>query len=272
MTEAPAPHATPFPDLHGDGLRLRPWDAERDTDAETFLRGYTDPEFRRWNTPNTPVTDLDAARAALRKRAEAARNGTGVSYCVEDAVSGTPLGHISVSRIDRALRSGCVGYWVLPEARGRGVATRALALTARWALTDLGLHRLELDHAVGHQASCKVAERCGFRYEGTLRGSIFEAGRHDAFRDAHLHARLATDPVDVLGPVGAVDRNGLVDAADPTGLVAAVDPNGPTDAVDPNGPTDAVDPNGPTDAVDPNGPVDPNGAVGPNGPVDPVSG
>ncbi|MFF9277788.1 GNAT family N-acetyltransferase [Streptomyces griseosporeus] len=207
MTEAPAPHATPFPDLHGDGLRLRPWDAERDTDAETFLRGYTDPEFRRWNTPITPVTDLDAARVALRKRAEAARNGTGVSYCVEDAVSGTPLGHIGVSRIDPALRSGCVGYWVLPEARGRGVATRALALTARWALTDLRLHRLELDHAVGHEVSCKVAERCGFRYEGTLRGSIFEAGRRDAFRDAHLHARLATDamaPVDSVDPIGPV--------------------------------------------------------------------
>ncbi|GGW60542.1 hypothetical protein GCM10010320_46950 [Streptomyces caelestis] len=32
------------------------------------------------------------------------------------------------------------------------------------------------------------------RYEGTLRGAIFEEGRHDAFRDAHLHARLSTDP------------------------------------------------------------------------------
>lgn len=201
MTEASAPRATPFPDLHGEGLRLRPWDAERDADAETFLRGYSDPEFRRWNTPITPVDDLDAARAALRARAEAARDGTGVSYRVEDAATGTPLGHIGVTRIDHALRSGCVGYWVLPEARGRGVATRALALTAHWALTGLGLHRLELDHAVGHEVSCKVAERCGFRYEGTLRGSIFEAGRRDAFRDAHLHARLATDAVDAEPPV-----------------------------------------------------------------------
>ncbi len=55
------------------------------------------------------------------------------------------------------------------------------------------MHRLELDHALGHDVSCRVAERCGYAAEGTMRGAIFEAGRHDRFRDAHLHARLATD-------------------------------------------------------------------------------
>lgn len=87
-----------------------------------------------------------------------------------------------------------VGYWVLPEARGRGVATRALSLASRLAFGELGLHRLELGHALGHEVSCRVAERGGYRYEGTLRGAMFEAGRQDAFRDAHLHARLASDP------------------------------------------------------------------------------
>jgi RimJ/RimL family protein N-acetyltransferase len=101
--------------------------------------------------------------------------------------------------INRIGRSARVGYWVLPEARGQGVATRALALAADWALTDLGLHRLELDHAVGHDVSCRIAERCGFRYEGTLRGAMFEAERYDAFRDMHLHARLATDPEPEVG-------------------------------------------------------------------------
>ena len=96
-----------------------------------------------------------------------------MAFCVEDVDSGTPLGHIGVNRIDRAMSRAVVGYWVLPEARGQGVATR---------------------HADGHEVSCKVAERCGYRYEGTLRGAMWEAGRRDAFRDCHLHARLATDP------------------------------------------------------------------------------
>ncbi|MGW2518851.1 GNAT family N-acetyltransferase [Streptomyces sp. NPDC001617] len=185
---------SPFPELHGHGIRLRLWDAGSEADVATWLRGLTDPDFRRWNTPLNPVTDLETARESLRSKVLGSAEGTAASYCVTDAATGTPLGHIGVNLINLVLSNARVGYWVLPEARGRGIATRALAVASRWALTELGLHRLELDHAIGHGASCRIAERCGFRYEGTLRGAMFEAGRHDAFRDMHLHGRLATDP------------------------------------------------------------------------------
>ncbi|MDF3147644.1 MULTISPECIES: GNAT family N-acetyltransferase [unclassified Streptomyces] len=188
------PPAHPFPDLHGHGLRLRPWDADSDVDLDAWFRGRTDPEFRRWNTPLKITTDLDSARESLRDSARKTAEGTAASYCVTDAATGTPLGQVGVNVIDRVMSCARVGYWVLPEARGRRVATHALALTARWALTELGLHRLELGHAVGHDASCHVAERCGFRHEGTLRGAMWEAERYDVYRDVHLHARLATDP------------------------------------------------------------------------------
>ncbi|QOV37666.1 GNAT family N-acetyltransferase [Streptomyces ferrugineus] len=195
MTLAGGPrHAHPLPDLYGHGLRLRPWDADAETDVEAWFRGRTDPEFRRWNTPLRITTDLDSARDSLRTAVENMADGTSAPYCVTDATTGAPLGHLGVNVINRVMSSARVGYWVLPEARGRRVATHALAVAARWALTELGLHRLELDHAVGHDSSCHIAERCGFRYEGTLRGAMWEAERHDAYRDMHLHARLATDP------------------------------------------------------------------------------
>ncbi|MEV6959357.1 GNAT family N-acetyltransferase [Streptomyces sp. NPDC051207] len=184
---------SPVSEVRGHGLRLRPWDADSDTDVETWLRGALDPEFRRWNTPVRPVTDAESAREALRARAGEAYEGRGVAFRITAAGSDTTLGHIGIGAVNHALRVARVGYWVLPEARGRGVATWALRVAAEWSFSELGLHRLELDHAVGHEVSCRVAERCGFRYEGTLRGAVFEAGRHDAFRDAHLHARLCTD-------------------------------------------------------------------------------
>ncbi|MEV0177373.1 GNAT family protein [Streptomyces sp. NPDC050803] len=188
-------HSDPLlPDLHGHGLRLRPWDAESETDADAWLRGRTAPEFRRWNTPLRFTTDPDSALDSLRASVQSAAEATSAPYCITDAATGRPLGHIGVNLINRVMHSGRVGYWVLPEERGRRVATRALALAARWALTDLGLYRLELTHALGHDSSCHIAERCGFRYEGTLRGAMWEAGRHDAYRDMHMHARLADDP------------------------------------------------------------------------------
>ncbi|MEV0905752.1 GNAT family N-acetyltransferase [Streptomyces hokutonensis] len=184
----------PLPELNGHGLRLRPWDPDDDTDVADWLRGVSDPDFQRWNTPLRPITDLTGARNSLRSRAEGAEDGVSASFRVMDAADGTTLGHIGVNDIDHVISVARVGYWTLPEARGRHVATRALTLAARWALTDLGLYRLELGHALGHHASCHIAERCGFPAEGTLRGAMFEAGRRDAFRDVHLHGRLATDP------------------------------------------------------------------------------
>ena len=188
----------PVPEIHGYGLWLRPWDADAENDVRAWLRGYTDPEFQRWNTPLRPVEDRTAAQESLRSRIKAAQEGVGASFCVTDATTGVPLGHIGVNDIDHVIRVARVGYWVLHDARGRQVATRALALASRWAFEELGLHRLELGHALGHDASCRVAERCGYPYEGTLRGAMFESGRQDTFRDVHLHARLATDPEPVL--------------------------------------------------------------------------
>ncbi|WP_449342331.1 GNAT family N-acetyltransferase, partial [Streptomyces aurantiogriseus] len=109
------------------------------------------------------------------------------------------LGQVGLNVIDRVQSFGNIGYWVLPEARGHQVATRALLLATRWAYAEVGLHRLELGHALGHEASCRIAERCGFLYEGTLRGAMWEAGRRDAWRDVHRHGRLATDPEPEIG-------------------------------------------------------------------------
>ncbi|WP_369235330.1 GNAT family N-acetyltransferase [Streptomyces sp. R21] len=209
------PLAQSSPELHGHGLRLCRWDAESDADVEAWLRGLLDPEFQRWNTPLIPVRDLDGARESMRAKARNAANGTGVSFRIADAVTGQTLGHIGINDINPAVRLARVGYWVLPESRGRQVATRALTLAARHAFTDLGLNRLELDHALGHDASCRIAERCGFRYEGTMRGAMFDAGRHDAFRDAHLHARIAADAEPEAGQGSGGRDSGVTATAAP---------------------------------------------------------
>ncbi|WP_320777217.1 GNAT family N-acetyltransferase [Streptomyces sp. CRN 30] len=194
-------HAPSSVELRGHGLRLRSWDPESDADVDAWLRGLSDPEFLRWNTPVRPVETAEDARESLRLRSEWDAEGRSASFCVTDEAGGERLGHIGINEINGFMRVAVVGYWVLPEARGHGVAGRALRLAARHAFAELGVHRLELGHALGHGASCRIAERCGFAYEGTRRGGMFEAGRYDAFRDVHAHARLATDPEP--GPVTA---------------------------------------------------------------------
>ncbi|MFJ3497650.1 GNAT family N-acetyltransferase [Streptomyces sp. NPDC086091] len=195
MTEIREAYTVPV--LDDAGLRLDAWDPESEADVAAWLRAHQDPEFRRWNTPLLPVTDLAEARDSLRARRADAAAGRSVTFRVTEAGAGERgviLGQIGVNAIDRTMGVARVGYWVLPEARGRRVAVRSLLLAARWSFTERGLNRMELGHAVGHEVSCRVAERGGFPAEGTLRGAMWEAERTDAYRDVHLHARLATDP------------------------------------------------------------------------------
>jgi ribosomal-protein-alanine N-acetyltransferase len=191
VTDPPG-RAEPAPDglrpvvLPGDGLTLRPWEAT-DADAEAVLVGLGDPLASRWN-PRLPLPDLAAARAWLHGRAERWRDGRAGSWAV--VVDGRIVGSIGLREINRMDGFAVAAYWTMPAERGRGIAVRALTRVATYAFDDLGLHRVELSHAVQNTASCRVAEKAGFRLEGAQRESTRLA---EGYVDEHVHARLASD-------------------------------------------------------------------------------
>jgi RimJ/RimL family protein N-acetyltransferase len=91
------------------------------------------------------------------------------------------LGCISLDEVRLDHGRAAVGYWLAPEARGRGAATQAVRLLARWAFAELGLARLELTCGPDNEASQRIAERCGFSREGLLRSHVpFKGGRRDS--------------------------------------------------------------------------------------------
>ncbi|MGW5922186.1 GNAT family N-acetyltransferase [Nocardia fluminea] len=74
--------------------------------------------------------------------------------------------------------------------RGHGLAPRPAHLLTQWAFNDIGFHRIELTHSVHNAPSCRVATKCGYDLEGTLRDF---RRHHDGRHDMHMHARLRTD-------------------------------------------------------------------------------
>jgi ribosomal-protein-alanine N-acetyltransferase len=92
-----------------------------------------------------------------------------------------------VRRLDLDQGEGEAAYWVLPPARGRGVATRALRAVTDWMFTYVGLHRVYLEHSTRNEASCRVATGAGFVAEGTRRSACLHL---DGWHDMHLHARV----------------------------------------------------------------------------------
>ncbi|GAA2608917.1 GNAT family N-acetyltransferase [Paractinoplanes durhamensis] len=170
-----------------DGLVLRPW---VDGDADVFLGAYRDPAIQRWHT-RRPRTVTEVLGWFEQYRLDWARERGGHWAITRDG--GPVLGRIAMRGFDFDDGiSGCA-YWVLPDARGAGVATTALVALSEWGLGAAGFFRLHLAHSTRNDASCRVATKAGFPWEGTMRSDAVHAdGRHDM----HLHARIKTDQND----------------------------------------------------------------------------
>jgi RimJ/RimL family protein N-acetyltransferase len=167
----------------------------------------TDPGIRRYNgshdrlghpTPPLSTTDAEAAidQFALNWRGfAAAGTPSGVAFAILDARSGELVGCCGVddwSEEDVAQ----FGYWIAPDARGRGYATQAAILLTRW-LFDLGAARVFLTIVAGNEDSVAVARRAGFVYEGTMRAhGVWQGQRCDVMLFAALPFEWAMRPPD----------------------------------------------------------------------------
>ena len=111
----------------------------------------------------------ESARRYLDDAARKADDASANEFAVVDAPTGGLLGGIGV-HWNETRDIGEIGYWARAEARGRGVTTRALVLASRWALAN-GAERVQLRAEPENVASCRVAEKAGFRREGVLRSA-----------------------------------------------------------------------------------------------------
>jgi ribosomal-protein-alanine N-acetyltransferase len=147
----------------GDGeVVLRAWQPE---DAEWYASVARDPEIQRWTSePDDPAAGV-VRDAIVQMHATRAHAG----MVVIDAGSGRLLGNAGLSRSREDPEIGEISYWLAPDARGRGTATRAVRLLIGWA-RECGLRRVELFTHVDNIASQRVAERAGMRRDRVVAG------------------------------------------------------------------------------------------------------
>ncbi|MEU3645817.1 GNAT family N-acetyltransferase [Lentzea sp. NPDC034063] len=187
------------PDIDaGDRLILRPW---RESDADAVLKAFNCTEIQRWHVRR--MDTRDEARDWIAGWPVRWDDRTAASWAISR--DDEPVGQTGLRNLSLHEASAALSYWVLPDARGAGIAARAAQALTDWAFETLGLHRVSLEHSTANTASCRVAGKLGFPAEGTLRGS----GRHaDGWHDMHLHARLRTDVSPGASGVGRDARPG----------------------------------------------------------------
>jgi RimJ/RimL family protein N-acetyltransferase len=155
-----------IPTLRDGDLVLRP---KRPEDLDAITAACQDPEIPRWTFVPSPYTRADA-EAYFEHSAKAAAEGRAVNLLAVDAQDRL-LGSFGLMELDREPGYGEIGYWVVADARGRGVATRGVRLLADWAREQLRLTRIEVLPHKDNLPSRRVAEKAGFVDTGELVGS-----------------------------------------------------------------------------------------------------
>lgn len=122
-----------------DGIvTLRLW---RPTDVPAVFAACQDPLIGRFVPIPQPYSE-DDARAFIEMRGHDRDGGDEQGFAIVDMATDELLG--SISRHGPFGHRATFGYWLAPDARGRGVATRSLRLIVGWTLATTDAIRLDL--------------------------------------------------------------------------------------------------------------------------------
>lgn len=162
--------------------------AERDI-PEILIAHQDDPQLYGRLGLDRPPSGAELGRE-MEEAAGERRSGTRALLTILEQGFDKFRGRILVHNIDWENDRAGLGVWVVPEARGKGLARVALWLTAGWLFNSCRLARLELLIEPDNDPALRAAGAAGFVREGLLRG---HARRGNGRQDMVILSLLATD-------------------------------------------------------------------------------
>ena len=137
-----------------------------------------------WCHPNYTITETEVW---LKTRPQRWHEGKEFGFTIRH--QGKIVGGCGIGIRSQAW-SGNLGYWLRTGYTGKGYATEATRLLARFGIEQLLLKRIEIVASVENISSQRVAERAGAYKEGISRNRL---SIHGKFHDAVVYSFIPQD-------------------------------------------------------------------------------
>lgn len=174
------------------------------TDGKIVLRPFNQPdkellyeviiesrdELVPWLQFCHPDYSIEEARLWLSSRDKEWKAGKSYDFAIIDSGSSALLGGCGFNHISDEYKMANLGYWVKTTQVGRGIATKAVLLLAKFGFKELKLNRIEIMADVKNKRSQRVAEKIGAIREGVLRNRLVI---HGQVRDVVLFSLIPQD-------------------------------------------------------------------------------
>ena len=167
--------------------KIRKW---RPSDAAELAKVLSDKEILdnlRDGLPY-PYTEQDGAAFISAMLAADERETFAFAVTVQDKAVGS-IGVFRQGNVHR--RTAELGYYIAKENRGKGMMTEAVRQICTYVFDNSDILRIYAEPFSYNAASCRVLEKAGFQYEGTLRCNAVKNGR---ILDMKMYARLKDEP------------------------------------------------------------------------------
>ena len=144
--------------LKSERLILRPFSIEDIEDVYEYAKDDRVTEFLTWQSHN----NISETEQVVK---EFYMNEPGI-YAIELKEEEKCIGCIDL-RVDIQNNKGSFGYVMNHSYWNKGYMSEALNLLLNFAFTELELNRIESTYYSGNDASGRVMQKCGMKYEGT---------------------------------------------------------------------------------------------------------
>jgi RimJ/RimL family protein N-acetyltransferase len=149
------------------------------TDADLAVLFAIAADLATWEERSPePPAPLTRAQYDARQAASAQEASAGDARFVID-VDGTAAGSVSLFDTDELARHAELGIALVPDARGRGIGTAALAQMLEFGFVRRNLRRIHLQAIESNAGGIRAYEKAGFVVEGRQREHAWVRGRYE---------------------------------------------------------------------------------------------
>ena len=166
--------------------KIRRWELTDARDLATALSNKKIQDNLRDGLPY-PYTEQDG-KEFISAMLAANENDT---FAFAITVNGKVIGSIGAFRQGNIHRQTAeLGYYIAEEYWGKGIMTEAVKQLCDYVFSNTDIIRIYAEPFAYNIGSCRVLEKAGFQYEGTLRSNALKNG--NVF-DMKMYSKLKTD-------------------------------------------------------------------------------
>ena len=153
--------------------RIRKWELSDAKDLAAALSNKKVQDNLRDGLPY-PYTEQDG-KDFISAMLSADENET---FAFAITVDNMVIGSIGIFRQENIHRQTAeLGYYIAEEYWGKGIMTEAVKQICEYVFAKSDIIRIYAEPFAYNIASCRVLEKAGFQYEGTLRSNAVKNGR-----------------------------------------------------------------------------------------------